>query len=126
MRGVEQLRKAALAIEEEFGEDLQKTAPSLRESAYNLVHYLAVRRYDIREFQGALSRLGLSSLGRLEAHVMASLNAVLEVLHVLRERPVRMVAHQNKKTAMLRRLAISTQSRARRGTESPAATEGGA
>jgi pyruvate kinase len=88
MRGVELLRNAALAIEEEFAEELQRTAPAMRESAYNLAHYLAVRRHDIRELQRELSRLGLSSLGRMEAHVMSSLNAVLEVLCVLRERPV--------------------------------------
>ncbi|HEX6829838.1 MAG TPA: pyruvate kinase, partial [Burkholderiales bacterium] len=88
MRGVELLRNAALAIEEEFADELQRTAPTMRESAYNLAHYLAIRRHDIRELQRELSRLGLSSLGRMEAHVMASLNAVLEVLCALRARPL--------------------------------------
>jgi pyruvate kinase len=88
MRGVEQLRRSALAIEEEYADTLEKTAPVLRESAYNLLHYLAVRRHDIRDLQRELERLGLSSLGRMEAHVMASLNTVLEILYVLRERPV--------------------------------------
>ena len=60
----------------------------MRESAYNLVHYLAVRRHDVRELQDELTRLGLSSLGRMEAHVMASLQAVLEVLCALRRQPV--------------------------------------
>ncbi len=87
-RGVEQLRKSARAIEEEFADALEKTAPESCESAYNLVHYLAVRRHDVRVLQRELSRLGLSSLGRMEAHVMASLNAVLEVLHQLRGRPI--------------------------------------
>jgi len=87
-RGVDQLRQAALAIESEMAEALGMTAPALRESAYNLAHYLAVRRHDVRELQRDLSTLGLSSLGRMEAHVMASLNAVLEVLHLLRGQPV--------------------------------------
>ena len=87
-RGVDELYRAALAAEQEFAAELDATAPSMRESAYNLVHYLAVRRHDVRELQDELTRLGLSSLGRLEAHVMASLQAVLEVLCALRKQPV--------------------------------------
>ena len=87
-RGVDELRRAALAAEQEFAVELDAAAPSMRESAYNLVHYLAVRRHDVRELQDELTRLGLSSLGRMEAHVMASLQAVLEALYTLRKQPV--------------------------------------
>jgi pyruvate kinase len=87
-RSVDELRRAALAAEQEFAGELDATAPSMRESAYNLVHYLAVRRHDVRELQDELTRLGLSSLGRMEAHVMASLQAVLEVLFTLRAQSV--------------------------------------
>jgi len=87
-RGVEELRRAALAAEQEFSAELELVAPLMRESAFNLVHYLAVRRHDVRELQGELERLGLSSLGRMEAHVMASLQAVLRVLYTLRGEPV--------------------------------------
>jgi pyruvate kinase len=86
-RGVEELRRATLAAEQEFAAELELAAPSMRESAYNLVHYLAVRRHDVRQLQDELARLGLSSLGRMEAHVMASLQAVLLVLHALRAHP---------------------------------------
>ena len=87
-RGVDELYRAALAAEQEFAAELDGTAPSMRESAYNLAHYLAVRRHDVRELQRDLSALGLSSLGRMEAHVMASLNAVFEVLLRLRGLPL--------------------------------------
>ncbi len=87
-RSVEELRRAALIAEREYAVELDAVAPALRESAYNLVHYLAVRRHDVRELQQELTRLGLSSLGRMEAHVMASLQAVLEVLFSLRNQPV--------------------------------------
>src|SRR3974390_3411406 len=87
-RGVEELRRAALAAEQEFSAELKLAAPSMRESAFNLVHYLAVRRHDVRELQGELAHLGLSSLGRMEAHVMASLQAVLQILYALRGEPV--------------------------------------
>ena len=88
LRGVEQLRSAARAIEDELVQALGKTVPALRESAYNLAHYLAVRRHDVRDLQRDLAALGLSSLGRMEAHVMASLDAVREVLLLLRGSPV--------------------------------------
>lgn len=51
-----------------------------QQSAQNLLHYLALRNSDLREIQGGLASLGLSSLGRTEAHTMASICAVLRVL----------------------------------------------
>lgn len=44
-------------------------------SAVNMLQYLALRRHDLRELQPELTRLGLSSLGRCEAHVFASVDA---------------------------------------------------
>lgn len=52
-------------------------------SAANLLSYLALRRHDIRPLQHKLAKLGLSSLGRCEANVMASLDRVIEVLQRL-------------------------------------------
>jgi pyruvate kinase len=49
--------------------------------ARNLLHYVALRRHDIRDLQRQLSAMGMSSLGRTESHVLPSLNAVLELLH---------------------------------------------
>jgi pyruvate kinase len=58
-----------------------------RYSAFNLACYLALRRRDLRELQQALVPLGLSSLGRCEAHVLASLDAVIAALVLIcRER----------------------------------------
>jgi len=56
-------------------------------SARNLCHYLALRRHDIRPLQERLARLGLSSLGRAESHVLATVDAVLKALHHLAGRP---------------------------------------
>jgi pyruvate kinase len=53
-------------------------APSA--SARNLAAYVALRREDARRLQLSLSELGLSSLGRCEAHVLATLDAVAGVL----------------------------------------------
>ena len=50
---------------------------SCRESARNLLHYIAFRRFDLRRVQDALADLGLSSLGRAESHVLYNLDSVL-------------------------------------------------
>ncbi len=50
------------------------------QSAINLSHYLALRERDLRPLQEKLARTGLSSLGRAEPHVYASLNSVIAVL----------------------------------------------
>ena len=44
------------------------------------MHYLALRRHDIRQLQAELAALGLSSLGRTESHVISALSAVMSVL----------------------------------------------
>jgi len=54
-----------------------------RASAGNLMHYMALRRRDLRPLQHRLAALGLSSLGRAEANVLATVDAVLKVLHRL-------------------------------------------
>lgn len=62
---------------------LKRIHPNYRESARNLLHYLTLRRRDLRPLQLKLARLGLSSLGQTEAHVMANLNAVIRILERL-------------------------------------------
>jgi pyruvate kinase len=54
--------------------------PEHRASARNLLHYLALRRHDIRELQEQLAGMGLSSLGRTESHVISALHNVMDVL----------------------------------------------
>ena len=56
-----------------------------RASARNLLHYVALRQYDIRELQVQLDSLGLSSLGHCESSVMDSLQKELELLRFLPE-----------------------------------------
>jgi pyruvate kinase len=53
------------------------------ESQRNLLHYLALRTHDLRPLQRELAVLGLSSLGRMESHVLASIDAVLTALRRL-------------------------------------------
>ncbi|GAB3198146.1 pyruvate kinase [Pontibacter aydingkolensis] len=77
---LEQLYDQAVALEKKFAPTLEKVAPEFKKSAKNLLHYLALRQHDIRDLQAALAELGLSSLGRAEGHVLASLQAVRKQL----------------------------------------------
>jgi pyruvate kinase len=52
-------------------------------SARNLVHYLTLRNFDLRPLQDRLARLGLSSIGRAEPQVKATLDALLLHLRVM-------------------------------------------
>lgn len=73
---VDQLRRAALDAERNHAAWLEAVPPARRASARNLLHYIGVRSVDLRPLQHELATLGLSSLGMLESHVMASLDAV--------------------------------------------------
>ena len=56
-------------------------------SALNLAHYLRFRQTDLRLLQRRLMGLGLSSLGRAEGRVLATLDAVGAALALMLERP---------------------------------------
>ncbi|MBI3993025.1 MAG: pyruvate kinase [Candidatus Lambdaproteobacteria bacterium] len=74
------LRDELLASETRYGRRLKHIHPSHSADASNLLHYVRLRRHDLRALQDRLTQLGLSSLGRSEPHVMASLEAVLGTL----------------------------------------------
>jgi hypothetical protein len=60
-------------IETKLRATLAAVHPEWVQSARNLVHYTALRQHDLRELQLLLQQRGLSSLGRSESFVMASL-----------------------------------------------------
>jgi pyruvate kinase len=80
---LENLLDATLELEASFAEAIASAAPQHRDSARNLLHYLGLRQHDIRDIQNRLSLLGLSRLGRAEAHVCGAIEAVLAALHAL-------------------------------------------
>ena len=61
---------------------------AFRPGAANLANYLALRRHDLSQLQPQLSALGLSSLGRCEGRVRASLDALCATLAHMAGRPV--------------------------------------
>jgi len=61
---------------------------SRKVSAANLLHYVALRRQDIRSLQEKLELMGISSLGRSEGHVLYNIDAVIRILQRLAHEPV--------------------------------------
>src|SRR5262245_9754734 len=83
LSSIADLRAQACVMEQSLASELERIPLQYQRSARNLVHYLALRQHDVRELQNRLTALGLSSLGRSESHVLASLDAVWEALHRL-------------------------------------------
>src|SRR5262249_7060445 len=81
------LREHMIEIEKRHCETAGEPHPNHMQSQSNLLHYLALRSHDLRPLQRKLAELGLSSLGRMESHVLASTDAVLTALHSLGQFP---------------------------------------
>jgi pyruvate kinase len=77
------LRSEMLELETSGLTGSRQVGPDHSASARNLMHYLALRRHDIRQLQSELAGLGLSSLGRTESHVLTALQATIDVLQHL-------------------------------------------
>lgn len=86
------IRESLTALETKFADQLGEIHPTFKYGARNLLHYLAFRSHDIRALQDRLAALGLSSLGRSEGHVMATVSSVLALLRCLAGLPVDEVA----------------------------------
>ncbi|MGE0745684.1 MAG: pyruvate kinase [Rhodospirillales bacterium] len=71
----------AEALRADWQADIARTA--FAAGAANMAAYLAMRRHDLAPLQDELSYWGLSSLGRSESRVVASLDAVLATLAVM-------------------------------------------
>ncbi len=79
-RELEALRREMLELETNVFATLRFADASHAASARNLLHYLVLRRHDLRRLQPELAALGLSSLGRCESHVLATIEAVSNAL----------------------------------------------
>jgi len=67
---------------------IENVHPRYKKSAINLIHYWAMRQHDITDLQNKLKKLGLSRLGRAEAHIMASIQTTLSIVRSLSEQKV--------------------------------------
>lgn len=98
---IDTLHEEAIALEQKFAPVIEQVHPKFQKSAQNLLHYLSLRKHDIRALQDSLSQMGLSSLGRAEGHVLASLRAVRHQLCYLKdclptEEPLAVSFHENR------------------------------
>ena len=80
---LDQIILAINAEEKTNAQVIKKVCPSYLPSARNLIHYQALRKFDIRTIQKNFGNLGLSRLARAEGHVMASLLNARHILHCL-------------------------------------------
>ncbi|MDP2957938.1 MAG: pyruvate kinase [Longimicrobiales bacterium] len=80
---LERILTAARDLEERYRAQLDQLHPDQTKSGLNLLHYLALRRGDVRELQDELGAFGLSSLGHSGAHVLATLHAVRHAVRAL-------------------------------------------
>ena len=67
-------------METHHASDIMAVDPAHLPDAVNLVHYLALRQGDVSHLQRWLGERGLSSLGRCEAHVLATVESVRAAL----------------------------------------------
>ena len=78
-----ELRKSMVGFEARLVSQLDALDGAGVTSARNLAHYLAMRGFDLRRVQEQLADIGVSSLGRAEPQVLANLDKVLDILHLL-------------------------------------------
>jgi len=86
---IDKIIETAKEYEKRYSKELCEVQPVFKNSAANLVHYMALRQYDIREMQDDLGDMGLSRLDNIEAHVMRSLLTTKTILNHLNDKPVK-------------------------------------
>ena len=74
------LRDNLVKSENGFSDSLKKVNSQHLTGAVNLIHYLGLRRKDVRPLQIKLAAAGLSSLGRAESHVLPNIQAIITLL----------------------------------------------
>ncbi|TLH66818.1 pyruvate kinase [Mycolicibacterium aubagnense] len=80
---VDELLTQLSAAERMWSRWLADVTAEHRSSARNMVHYWAIRQSDLRDLQFRLSAYGLSSLGRSEPHVEATLISVRSAISAM-------------------------------------------
>ncbi len=80
---LEQIISKAEEMELLYETELQSVHPAYRKSARNLVHYLALRSFNLTGLQQDLRYHDLPDLTGIEGHVMRSLNANLNIIRKL-------------------------------------------
>lgn len=85
-QSLRQIRREVARLPNQQPDLLPGLAPTHRRGARNLLHYLGLRRHDLRPLQTQLVELGITSLGQVEANVLPALDNVLYLLKLLQNR----------------------------------------
>lgn len=80
---LDEIVRRGAELEGVYRRQLEQLHPRQLEAGRNLLHYLALRERDVRDLQEDLASLGLSSLGRCEAHVMSSVSSARRAVQLL-------------------------------------------
>lgn len=83
IRQIEIIREKMIAEEWSSSAMLNDLEPHYRDSARNLLHYLILRSFDLRDLQENLSSLGISSIGHSERYTLTNLTNILHLLYLL-------------------------------------------
>lgn len=80
---VETILNALEQIEHAQREVLSNVHPENLQSARNLIHYMALRAFDLRQLQEQLTTLGVSSIAHAEGYTLKTIQNVLKILRLL-------------------------------------------
>ncbi len=83
IREVEEIILFAEAQEKDKIDLIQQVQAHYRESARNLIHYLSLRSFDLRNLQEKLAQLGISAIAHSEAYTLSNLYNILKLLYLL-------------------------------------------
>lgn len=74
---LQRIEKNLRSTEAQWHDTIEKVHPNQHWSATNLLHYLALRCEDLRDFQDELHNAGLSSLASSESHALRQVQEVM-------------------------------------------------
>ena len=80
---VERIYQSQKTAEQKAEQIIAGVHPGQKQSITNLIHYLALRREDLRTIQDDLHAEGLSSLASSESHILRQVQSVLQRLGVV-------------------------------------------
>ena len=83
IKALSSVRERIMQKEIEYRGILQDLPFAHMDSARNLIRYLALRTFNLREVQSELSNRGLSSVGHSERYTLANIDNILHLLHLL-------------------------------------------
>lgn len=84
---IQQMNKLLHAVENEELANahlLSQVHPANYQSARNLIHYMALRSFDLRQLQEQLTSLGVSSIAHAEGYVLMTINNIIRLLYLLK------------------------------------------